>query len=212
MTVTSRSDEDVIVVNNEAEGTASQSSMLVAEYADLRDRVRVVDSDVADGHIRALLYDLEIRTRSRAKESPTDLLNNLADRGFSWTGIARLAGVSTSAIRKWRNAEEISGQNRLALSRLVAFVDMLEESFGVVDVASWMEMPLADPYEVSAIDVYADFERGWEILSHLAMWPTDAAALLDQQDPGWREEYGPSRYRVTHDEDGRPTISRSPDG
>ena len=190
-------------------GTAESSTMLVARYGDLRDRVRGLDSEVTDGHMEALRYDLELRTRARSKESPSELLNGLAEHGFSWTGIARLLGVSTSAIRKWRRGEDISGSNRYALSRLTAFADMLEKSFGIADIASWLEMPLAEPYEVSGIDVYADFDNGWETLTHIAIWPVDLPSLFDQEIDGWRDLYAGSDYEVSHDSDGRPIISRS---
>ena len=208
MTTTTRTDE-AVVDQIEDTGTAKFSAMLVTRYGNLRDEVRGLDSEVADGHIDALRNDLELRTRSRSTEPPVELLNELAERGFSWTGIARLLGVSTSGIRKWRRGEDISGSNRYALSKLSAFIDMLEESFRIADIASWLEMPLAEPYEVSGIDVYADFDNGWEILAHMLIWPIDPSTLLDQEADGWREAYPASDFDVSHDEHGQPTISRS---
>ena len=192
----------------ETVGTAEFSAMLVERFGDLRDRVRNLDSDVAEGHMRALRNDLDLRTNWRAKQSPMELLEGLADRGFSWTNIARLLGVSTSGIRKWRRGEDISGPSRRSLSKLAAFSDMLEESFGIADIDSWMEMPLAEPYEVSGIDVYADHSHGWEVLTQMVIWPVDPTSLLDQDAPGWRDTYAPSGFTVTHDEQGRPTITQ----
>ena len=106
-------------------------------------------------HGDLLRIQLESRTNVCAKRSSADLLEELADLGFSWTSIARLVGVSIPAVRKWRHGATTSGENRRRLARLVALVDVLERDHLIDDVASWLDVPLAGS-ALTGIDVLAD--------------------------------------------------------
>ena len=105
---------------------------VVAEVGHLRSRTRLLGEDVAEtdrevGEVyrEALAEQLDVKARMTAKRSVADMLGELADAGFSWRDIARLAGVSVPAVRRWRLGEAATGANRLAVARIVAFVEML---------------------------------------------------------------------------------------
>jgi len=105
---------------------------------------------------------------------------------MAWTGIARLAGVSVSALRKWRTSGSASAEHRLALARLAAFLDLLSE-YAIEDPAQWMEMrlPLPTGYLIRPIDLY---RRGAVSgLLEYASARCTAEQILDQIDADWRD-------------------------
>ncbi|MDX3548823.1 hypothetical protein PV729_25740 [Streptomyces europaeiscabiei] len=105
---------------------------------------------------------------------------------MAWADIARLVGVSVSAVRKWRTGGDASPEKRRLLAQLAAFLDLLEES-SVEDPAQWLEMDLALPveYSVRAVELYA---IGHMIaLLEIAGQRRDPAHVLDEVDPEWRE-------------------------
>ena len=120
----------------------------------LRQDVGVLSRGLAQAHGDSLSIQLESRTEEAAKRAPADLLSELADLGFSWTAIARIVGVSIPSIRKWRHGETASGENRRRLAGFVALVGVLESDHLIVDVASWLDMPLAGS-NFTGIDVLA---------------------------------------------------------
>ena len=83
------------------------------------------------------------------------LLQELStDRGLGWSEIARLCGVSVSAVRKWRAGESISPEHRWSLARLASFLDLLQEVGPVDEPAGWLNMRLSDQTTVTAADLY----------------------------------------------------------
>ena len=160
------------------------SSDVIANVAGaLRDDVGMLSDNVEAFHTESLSIQLEARTDEAAKRSPLDLLEELANLGFPWTGIARLAGVSIPALRKWRQGEHPSGDNRRKLARIVAFVGVLEQDHLITDVASWLEVPLAGTSH-TGLDL---FSAGYvsELLEYAAQ-KLDSAELLDKTAPDWR--------------------------
>lgn len=142
---------------------------------------------------------LNKRARGAAKLGMPVLLTDLADRGFAWRDIAALAGVSVPAVRRWRQGEAPTGEHLLAVARVVALVDTLEKDHLVTDVASWMEMPLADEAPLTAMDL-AVAGRLSDVVDAAGEHAT-GEAVLDRWMPGWREKYG-SRYEVFEAADG----------
>lgn len=168
------------------EQTASGSAVLAREYALLRDQVGVLNEDVNEGHRQARTYDLDERARSKAKLSVQSLLDELSDRGMAWRDLARLVGVSVSAVRKWRQGGPATGESRFSLARLAAFLDLLE-GFMVEDTVGWMELPVADGFTVRHLDLY---EAGRpDLLLDLADLRTSPAAALSQLDAEWHSRF-----------------------
>ncbi len=187
------------------EQTASGSAVLARGYALLRDQIRVLDSHVSARHREAESYHLDERARAKAKKSVPSLLDELSiQRGMAWRDIARLAGVSVSAVTKWRKGGPATGENRLSLAKLAAFIDLLE-AFMVQDPVGWLELPVVDGYTVRHIDLY---EGGRPILLlDIADMRLSEEEALEQFDPAWRERYR-SEFEVFEAGDGNMSIRK----
>jgi transcriptional regulator with XRE-family HTH domain len=157
------------------------------ETGSLRTQVNALGGDIADIHNQATERDLRARAAVKAKHGVPTLLKELAvHRGMAWSEIARLVGVSVSAVRKWRTGGDATPEKRRFLAQLAAFLDLLEES-SVEDPAQWLEMDLALPgdYAVRAVELYAS---GHMIaLLEIAGQRRDPAHVLDEIEPQWRE-------------------------
>jgi len=179
---------------------------LVAEAGHLRSQTRLLGDDVAEAdcrvrqiHQRAVAAQLETKAQAIAKTSVTEMLAKLAETGFAWRDIAAMAGVSVPAVRRWRQGETPTGQNRLAIGRLVALSEILRDDHMVADVASWMEMPLAADAPVTAIDL-AIAGRLQDVVD-LAAGHATGEAVLDRWQPDWRQRFR-SEYEVFRAPDG----------
>ena len=182
--------------------TTLSADLIANAVGALRDDVGILSEDVQAFHTKTLSIQLEARTDEAAKRAPLDLLEELANLGFSWTGIARLAGVSIPALRKWRQGEAPSGDNRRRLARIVAFVGVLEQDHLITDVASWLDVPLAGTNH-TGLDL---FSGGYvsELLEYAAQ-KLDSAQLLDKTTPNWRDS-SDSQFEVFESEDGGRAI------
>ena len=191
---------------------------VVAEAGHLRSRARLLGDDVAETnrqmsemHQQAVAVQLEAKALGIAKQSVGEMLNELADAGFAWRDIAALAGVSVPAVRRWRQGEAPTGPNRLAIARIVAFVETLRDDHLVSDVASWMEVPLVPDAPVTAIDLAAA-GRLQEVVE-IAAGHSTGEEVLDRLQPGWRERYR-SDFEVFEAPDGelgtRPVTRERP--
>jgi transcriptional regulator with XRE-family HTH domain len=145
---------------------------------------------------------IRMRADAAARRSPVHLLDELADRGFSWTSVARVVGVSIPAVRKWRHGNPPSGENRRKLALLVAFVGVLEEDHLIGDGASWLDMPLADSSS-TGIDVLAAGKA--HALMQYAAEHISSSELLDSALPTWRDALD-DRFEVYEAPDGQPAI------
>ncbi|MDT0571875.1 helix-turn-helix transcriptional regulator [Streptomyces sp. DSM 3412] len=157
------------------------------EAGTLRTQVNALGGDIAEIHNQATRDDLRTRAAVKAKRGVPTLLQELAvERGMAWSDIARLVGVSVSAVRKWRTGGDATPEKRRLLAQLAAFLDLLEES-SIEDPAQWLEMDLALPaeYSVRAVELYAS---GHMIaLLEIAGQRRDPAHVLDEIDPQWRD-------------------------
>ncbi|WP_128817693.1 hypothetical protein [Streptomyces sp. S063] len=167
----------------------------------LRSRAAIVSSDIVDLHNQATEGDLRTRAALKTRMGVKSLLNELAvERGMAWADIAKLAGVSVSAVRKWRTGGDASPEKRGQLARLAGFLDLLEESL-IEDPAQWIEVPLSlpDGYSVRPVELYA--------LGHLipvleiAGLRREPADVLDEVLPEWRSSRK-SNYEVFTANDG----------
>lgn len=179
---------------------------LIPRVSMLRYQVNDVHSGVAT--LGREVYGLNLKERSteREKKSVPSLLDVVMKMGVGWSALARLLGVSTPAIRKWRLGQGASPENRKTLAELTALMQMLDEQFMVEDPASWLEIPLADT-RTSLIDVYAA-GRSDLILDYAGRWITSAEQLLDAFDPKWRASASSREFETFIAADGQPAIRR----
>jgi hypothetical protein len=168
----------------------------------LRIDVDRMSNNVAEIHSESLQIQVEARTDEAAKRSPGELLTELSEMGFSWTHIARLVGVSIPAIRKWRQGESVSGQNRRSVARVVALVGVLEKDHIINDVPSWLEMPLAGS-RFTGLDV-VEHGRMADLLEFAANH-ISGSDLLDRAVPSWRSDRD-ERFEVFEAGDGERAI------
>src|SRR5512142_58403 len=94
--------------------------------------------------------------RAAARRDPGEILHDLSRRhGLSWSLIARLAGVSATAVRKWRAGEAVSPASRQALARLAALLEVMTRLLSPIEEpASWLEMPISDATTLTPADLY----------------------------------------------------------
>jgi transcriptional regulator with XRE-family HTH domain len=145
-------------------------------------------------------------TFEKAKKDTPSLLAELAhDRGMSWSNIAELAQVSVSAVRKWRKGGAATPEKRIALARIAAMLDLLEDKGTVGDPAVWMEMDLPfdeSRYYIRPLDLYL---AGHDVaLLDIAERRKTVPQVLDEISPGWRDQR--SNFEVYTDTDGQRSI------
>jgi len=180
---------------------------LQRSYDELSGPVRILNEDVESGRREVREWDLDERTAAKARAEALVLLEELStDRGFSWSDIARLCGVSVSAVRKWRSGETPSPERRRDLARLAAFVDLLDEIAPIADPATWMLMRLVDRHTVTAAHLYLVEGRSNDLLEH-AQGHLGVNDLLDRWNPDWRSSTQ-SDWQVVVASDGHRSITR----
>ncbi|MGD9798067.1 MAG: hypothetical protein AB7H92_16530 [Microbacteriaceae bacterium] len=177
---------------------------LTREYGKLRDQTSVLDADVGTDHRAAQLQTLELLARDRARDDVVTLLDVLsAERGLGWSDIARLVGVSVQAVRKWRRGEAVTGENRLAVARVVALFDMISSETPVQDPAGWLEIPVIEGYALRHLDLYR-LGRA-DLLFDLAHLRISHEGAMAELTPEWRERYA-LEHEVYEAEDGQRSV------
>ena len=169
----------------------------------VRGVARQLSVDTDELHKNTTYYEWTVRTAARGREAPADLLNELADLGFAWRDIARMVGVSVSAVQKWRRGERITGDNRRYLAGLLAACDLVVDQYMVSEVASWFEMPLVAEAPITPADLYAA-ERT-DLVFDYASGHADPTSVLNNLDPDWREQYR-SDFEVFTASDGQRSL------
>ncbi|MGW6505107.1 helix-turn-helix domain-containing protein [Nonomuraea angiospora] len=168
------------------ETTATESTLL-SDVGLLRTQASTLSSEIEDTHHAMQGIDIRQRASVKVRKGVPTLLEELTeDRGMSWSDVARLVGVSVSAVRKWRTGGQASPEKRKELAELAAFLDVLEES-SVEDPARWLEVPFYLPagYTVRPVELYIRGHRT-ELLD-VACGRRDAEDVLDAAYPSWRE-------------------------
>lgn len=184
---------------------------LVDDVARLNSRVHVHHQDAAQLHSETRKLHTDALEELLRKESDglasqplTDLLSELADYGLAWRDIARLVSVSVPALRKWRQGEPATGENRLKVARLVGLCRLLKEHGLIDDPASWLELPLVYDVPVSGIDLLAAART--DLLFRRALHhDADPEAILDEFEPDWRATYR-GAFEVFEADDGLPGL------
>lgn len=179
---------------------------LSVRYDYLRTDVELLGVDVQESHNEVRGYELNVRTFEKAKKDVATLLAELAyERGMSWSDIAELAGVSVSAVRKWRNGGAATPEKRSALARIAAMLDLLEEKGTIGDPAVWiqMDLPFDEPgFYIRPLDLYLN---GHDVaLLDIAERRKSVAQVLDEITPGWRQQR--SDFEVYADSDGQRSV------
>lgn len=185
--------------------TQGGTRALSIEASWLRTRTDLLHEDVRDLHERTRTMDLDERAHAKATSASVPaLLDELtAARGMSWSDLAAAIGVSVGAVRKWRKGGAATPENRISLGRLSALLDVLDGN-AVADPAQWMEMllPLPAGYYIRPLDVYVAGHA--EALIEIAEHRQEAAQVLDQNMPEWRDQR--SDYEVVANPDGERII------
>jgi transcriptional regulator with XRE-family HTH domain len=178
--------------------------------ANLRDVVELTGQDVKGLHRETVLAALDERAAVFGVQDPSLLLDVLGtEYGLSWSTVAKMIGVTPTAIRKWRRGEQLTPQNRQRLALLLAFLELLRSPFPVADPASWLEMPISAEATLTPADLYAANRR--DLLVDLASLRQSSHAVLDAFDPAWRTSYATDdRFAVVRAPDGALSIREKP--
>ena len=149
---------------------------------------------------------LSLLTNKKAQNGREALLEELAvERGLGWTDVARLCGVSISAVRKWRSGGALAPERLRSLSKLAAFLELLSEVGPIGDPVGWLMMPLVEQHTVTAAEIYrAGLDE--DILEH-ARGQLSVEELLDRWSPSWRTDTR-SDWMVVDRPDGERVIAR----
>lgn len=183
--------------------TATRALSLSVDY--LRTDADRVGGEVHELHGEVRELDLNDRALEKGKRNVAGLLDELAyGRGMGWSDIAELAGVSVSAVRKWRKGSDASPESRSRLARIAVLLDVLEEKGLVEDPARWMAMdlPLETGYFIRPFDLYLG---GYAVaLLDLAEQRKTMTQVLDEVRPEWRQER--TGFVVFTDTDGQRSM------
>ena len=158
------------------------AQILVEDSSEMREATGQLHGHRVDELLRTL-------TTHRTRHAYSETLEELSALGFSWKAVARLAGVSVPAVRKWRQGESApSGDNRRRIARLASFCELVEEQYAIRDVAGWLETPLHSDAPVTGLDLLE--EERFDLALRLASdGGTDPELILDEVRPDWRERY-----------------------
>lgn len=189
--------------------TASRSTALTdlrQQAGALRDEVELLTEDVGNHHQQLQTHDLRERASAMSRRGAKALLEELSVmRGMSWRDIARVSGVSASAVRKWRAGESPSPERRMALAVICAVVDLLQE-LPIEDPAAWLEVQVLPGYTVTGMDLLR--EGRYETLLDYAGQRLTPRETLDRFDADWRTKYSQD-FEVFSASDGSRAIRRA---
>lgn len=182
----------------------SRAGLHVQDAAQLHDETTQLHADALDEWLRA-------RAEEHAAERLTDLLRSLGEAGFAWRDVARLVGVSVPALRKWRQGESATGENRLKVARLRALCELLQEKAMITDPVSWLEVPLVRDAPTCGLDLLAA-DRADLVFRRALHHGADPETILDEFEPAWRSTYC-GAVEIFEAEDGLPGLRlRDADG
>lgn len=186
-------------------------SDLVDDYGFLRNLM----TDLVDGtrhlhhlvdarHSDGLDAELRVRAGERAKQSLEAVLTELSDLGFSWRDIARVAGISVPALRKWRMGGAATGEKRHRVALMLSLCEIARSRYHIADVAGWLETPLHPDAPVTGLDIVAGGR--FDLVLRLARdQGSDPETVLDEFEPDWRDRYA-SAVEVFTGPDGMPGL------
>lgn len=160
-------------------------------------------------HGEGLQHLLRVRTAEQSKRDVQSLLAELGESGFAWSDIARIVGVSVPALRKWRQGDSPSGENRRRVAELVAVCHLVAERSPMIsDAAGWLETALSPESATSGIDLL--IKQRCDLLLEYADG-ADPEDILDAFEPGWRDGDA-NEIEVFVATDGMPALRPRPGG
>ncbi|MDH2414340.1 hypothetical protein [Nocardioides sp. CER19] len=177
---------------------------LRSRAAGVRDQSRIVGADAEELHREVQDYDLSDRAAVHVRRGHAALLEELSNFGLGWNEIATAAGVSLSAVRKWRNGGDCSADNRMALARLVALIELATEAM-IEDAAGWLLTPVVDGYTIRHLDLIAADRP--DLVLDFAFQRKGGRDVLDEFDSEWRDHYR-RKFDVVTDGDGVRSLKR----
>jgi transcriptional regulator with XRE-family HTH domain len=183
--------------------TRTETRLLTEDIGFHRSQARDLHGDFDSLHQQSHILEWNQRTAERARASLSDMLDELADLGFSWRDVARLVGVSVPALQKWRRGDKASGESRGRVAALLAACDLIKDHYLVADVAQWFEVPVVLDCPVTPIDIYASERRS--LVFDLAGGHSDPEQILTSFDPEWRDRYR-SDFETFRAGDGRLSV------
>ncbi len=146
------------------------------------------------------------RTSTKTAEHPRDLLEELATcRGLRWGEIARLCGVTVSAVREWRSGQAVSADCHRAQARLAAFLELLKEVGLIEEPAGWLLMRLGDQLDLTAADLYIKGQAD-DLLEYAGGYKS-LEELLESSKPSEQIVSG-SDWQVVNWPDGERVLTR----
>ena len=178
---------------------AGETSVLRYKTNNLHEETSELDRNVQVRRLQEL-------TLQKGSHGIRSLLDHLAaDRGFSWRAIAKMVGVSVTAINNWRRGGPATGPSRRKVAEVVALCEILDQCF-IDDIASWMEMPILQEVDVTPMDICAAGKPEL-ILDWASHKETRPQVLLDSFDSDWQRK-SRSEFEVVEAEDGNFSIRR----
>jgi transcriptional regulator with XRE-family HTH domain len=179
---------------------ATGASQLV-RVGRVRDDLARISTDAQEVHRNELVQVLDSRAAELAQQGSSSLLEQVnVTWGLSWSAVARMIGVSDTAVRKWRRGETVSPENLRQLARSVAFLGLVKEQGWISDVAAWLEMRIAEASTLTPADLYPTHV---DVLFELATHRIDPHEALMRFDASWQERYSvDSRVEVSLADDG----------
>lgn len=184
-----------------------EPARLVADTAELRDDLDATTTRVTQLHNDAEELHLAQATRQLELTAPVDLLDALADELlFPWSMLARVVGVSPTAVRKWRRGEAVTAEHHHRLAEFLAFCRTLHHRDPrIEDVPRWLDMPVDARSDVSRLDLFLGGTRAG--LLDLASARRTGEDLLDEEAEGWRERAATTRrFAALVHEDGTTSL------
>ncbi|ROP56535.1 transcriptional regulator [Rathayibacter sp. PhB185] len=182
-----------------ARAMVGQADVLRRESWTLTKRVHVLHRQASDAELDAL-------TNKRAAESPVEVLEYLSEQGIAWRDIASVVGVSVAAVKKWRQGETMTGENRLRLAGFAAVLDKLHDRM-ISDPASWLEMPIVRDVFVTGLDLLIADRRDLLIQHAVDYESVPKEAVLDAFDPEWRTTRVDDSFETVVGADGKLSIA-----
>lgn len=131
----------------------------------------------------------------------------LAEWGISLPHLAKIAGISQAALRRWRHFPQSEAPSESAETSLETFRAFLKEAATLDDdPAVWLEIRLVPGYTVTGLDLYCEGETAG-LLQIIAGEP--AVEVLDRAVRDWRTRFD-SAYEVFEAADGFNSIRMKP--
>lgn len=162
-------------------------SDLTEEAGYIHNVATIWHSDTDEVHLKLLMGEWRSKTTDLVRNDISSLLDQLGELGFAWRDVARMVGVSTPAVQKWRKVGKSTGENRTNVAAVLAACEIITSHYCVSDIASWFESPVVIDYPITPIDLYS--AKAISLVLQLASGKADPEMILTTFNPNWRESF-----------------------